>query len=269
VTNEDPGPDESEVLPGRGSSAPSEHVRDELSGVLQLDASMLGEVFRRREGGESVAELRAVIGDFAWNYNRAIEALLSGDLPTAPAVIRGTQTTFRRVLRTAPDLSAEAEELIRSNLEEMDRRLSEPSLRAAEVAKARQETKEAEASGLPGLYVYALPHYLNYPVDAVTGHTLLKVGRSDRDVIRRFQDQVRTTALPEDPVLLRIYVTRPEDSARQERQFHQLLEAADHSRSAARSGGTEWFMTSLRFLDKVAEVTGLEIRRVFDPESDP
>jgi len=37
----------------------------------------------------------------------------------------------------------------------------------------------------------------------------------------------------------------------------KALRAADHERSAARTGGTEWFLTSLRFLDVVAEALSL------------
>ena len=242
-------------------------MRSELKATLEADDSFLGEVFRRREAGETVPELRAEIGDFAWNYDRGIRAALEGDLPSSPGVIRGTTRIFRRLLRSSPGLSPETEELLRDNISIMEARITEPATRAAEVQAARQVTGEAEAQGTPGIYVYALPHYLNFPVDPVSGHTLMKVGRSDRDVIQRFRSQIRTTSLPEDPILLRIYVTGGEGSALQERQFHNLLEAADHARSTAKSGGTEWFMTSLRFLDTVAETIGLEIRAVFDPES--
>lgn len=113
-----------------------------------------------------------------------------------------------------------------------------------------------------------MPHYLRYPYDAESGRTLLKVGRSNRSVVQRFYDQTRTTALPEDPVLLRIYPTLDADAVARERQFHELLEAADHDRSRARTGGTEWFLTSLRFLDTVAKTVGLEIRQVYDPEAE-
>jgi hypothetical protein len=80
-------------------------------------------------------------------------------------------------------------------------------------------------------------------------------------VIRRFREQTRTTALPEDPVLLRIYVTEA-DTIEKERVFHRMLEAADHDRSQARTGGTEWFLTSVRFLDELAGILGMEIRDV-------
>jgi hypothetical protein len=116
-----------------------------------------------------------------------------------------------------------------------------------------------------GIYVYALPHYLRHPYDEESNRTLLKVGRSDRSVMRRFREQTRTTALPEEPVLLRIYPSSPEEAVKAERHFHELLEAADHARSRARTGGTEWFLTSLRFLDALADLMGLEARRVYDP----
>jgi hypothetical protein len=109
----------------------------------------------------------------------------------------------------------------------------------------------------PGSTVLALPHYLRYPFDPDTGRTLMKVGKSDSDVIVRFRNQTRTTALPEEPILLRIYRTEAQDGARVENSFHRLLEAADHNRSVARTAGREWFVTSTRFLDEVANVLRL------------
>jgi hypothetical protein len=85
----------------------------------------------------------------------------------------------------------------------------------------------------------------------------MKVGKSDSDVIVRFRNQTRTTALPEEPILLRIYRTEAQDGARVENSFHRLLEAADHNRSVARTAGREWFVTSTRFLDEVANVLRL------------
>jgi hypothetical protein len=62
-------------------------------------------------------------------------------------------------------------------------------------------------------------------------------------------------------VLLRIYQRR--DTSLEvpvlEKKFHSLLEAADHDRSAARTGGTEWFLTSLKFLDEIADTLNLDI----------
>ena len=70
--------------------------------------------------------------------------------------------------------------------------------------RARADQR-AEASGVAGIYVYTLPHYLRYPFDPDTGKTMLKVGHSSKDAHYRATSQGRLTALPEDPILLRIY----------------------------------------------------------------
>ena len=98
------------------------------------------------------------------------------------------------------------------------------------------------------------------------GRTLLKVGRSDSDIIVRFRTQTRTTALPEEPILLRIYRVTGIATSPVENSFHRLLEAADHNRSVARSAGREWFLTSTRFLDEIARVLGLDVQIINDSE---
>jgi hypothetical protein len=178
----------------------------------------------------------------------------------------------QREERISPDvgrvsvLSDSAQDCLRRNLVVLEQCAATEALREVEDKVALEATAEAEHEAVPGIYVYALPHYLRFPYDEESNRTLLKVGRSDRSVIRRFREQVPTTALPEDPTLLRIYLTSGEDSIHRERQFHELLEAADHARSRARTGGTEWFLTSLRFLDAVAETIGMEARQVYDPD---
>lgn len=249
---------------------PSPEVKEELVGILRDDDTLLGEIFRRLEAGESPAEIQAARGadrpNFVWSYNRAIRAWLEGDLPTAPSVSQSVARSFRRLLRTS-NLSSEAERVARENLAILNLRAVDQVARVVEDQEARDKTVEAEAQAIPGIYVYALPHYLNFPYDPESGHTLLKVGRSDRSVIQRFRDQTRTTALPEDPVLLRVYEAAGDDALRMEREFHDFLEAADHTRSSARTGGTEWFLTSLRFLDKIAASLGLKTNLVYDPEA--
>ena len=200
-------------------TVPPSSVREEIQAALRADDSALGDVFRRLESGSTLAQVRSELGDFAWNYNRGIEAMLYGDLPTAPSVIRSACRPFRRLLRDVSTFSPETERVLRTNLAIMESRLIDADVKVVELENARQATGEAEAKAIPGVYVYALPHYLNYPVDPTTGHTLFKVGRSDRDVIQRFRNQIRTTALPEDPVLLRIYETTGDDASTQERQF--------------------------------------------------
>ncbi len=91
------------------------------------------------------------------------------------------------------------------NLGELERRAAGPARRDREVQRAGEQTRQAEARNEIGACVYALPHDVRYPYDQASGRTLLKVGRSD--VVMRFRSQIRTTALPEEPILLRIYRT--------------------------------------------------------------
>ena len=187
-----------------------------------------------------------------------------------PSVVRATPRPFRQLLRGGAPVSAKARAGARAG------RIGDPVVRAAvvdEAVQAPDKVAEATVEAPLGMYVYALPYFLNASGDPIAARinpilaqSLLKEGRADRDVIQRFRNQVRTNALPEAPALLRIYVTKGKDAPRQERRFYALLEAADHWRGAARAGDREWFLTSLRLLDTVAETTGLEVRRVLDPE---
>jgi hypothetical protein len=131
-----------------------------------------------------------------------------------------------------------------------------------------KQTQQAEARNEVGVYVYALPHYIRHPYDQATGRTLLKVGHSNSDVIVRFRNQTRTTALPEEPIPLRIYRTSGDSAAPAESAFHRLLDAADHSRTIGRSAGREWFLTHTKFLDEIARTLSLAIDRVNDGEFD-
>lgn len=247
---------------------PSEAVRRELEDVLQSEDNLLGDVFRRRKAGETPEQIQAARGasrpNFVWSYERILKAFLDGDLPTAPTVSLQVARALRGFL-TRNELSSEAQGLLKHNLLILQTAATNEGARESEDRAARAVTSEAEARAVPGIYVYALPHYIRYPYDEESGRTLMKVGMSNRSVLQRFSQQTRTTALPEDPVLLRVYPTQGETGSATERQFHELLEAADHERSRARTGGTEWFLTSLRFLDAIAKTVGLEIKDVYDP----
>ena len=246
---------------------PSDDVRAELAALLEADESRLGQVYRGLQRGldaNAIAEeLEVASSNFVWNYERFAKALLYGDLPVAPAVALGAARKFRSILKSSR-LSPAARRYLEINLQELERRANDETARVVEVELAKEQTQAAEARNDSGIYVYALPHYLRYPFDPETGRTLMKVGRSDSDAIQRFRNQVRTTALPEEPILLRIYRTDGAPAAPMESDFHRLLEAAQHSRSIARSAGREWFVTSTRFLDEIARVLKLSVQVVND-----
>jgi hypothetical protein len=220
-------------------------VASELRELLEADESLLGEVFRRTAAGESPEQIRAARGaarpNFVWNYLRTIDALIENDLPIAPSVARQTAHRFRSLLR-----QKQLSPLVRTELERrltiLEERAADLGARKVEDAQAVEATSLAEENAVPGIYVYALPHYVRHPYDEDSGHTLLKVGRADRSVIQRFRSQTRTTALPEDPVLLRVYPCDEGASTELERR--------------------EWFLTSVRFLDEIAVTLRLEVREI-------
>jgi hypothetical protein len=237
-------------------------VHAELSAHLAEDQSRVGEVYRslarNLTADEIASELGVATSNFVWNYTQTIRAVLEGALPTGPTVALGVARKFRSLLR-AGGLSDAARRYLETNLIELERRANDQTARVVEVEEAQRQTEQAEARNDVGIYAYALPHYLRYPFDSATGRTLMKVGRSDSDIIQRFRNQTRTTALPEEPILLRIYPTKDRPTAEVETDFHRLMEAADHHRSVARSAGREWFVTSTRFLDQVARVMRLDV----------
>ncbi len=254
---------------GLSSTRPPLDVRAELVAFLQADQSRLGEVFRARERGLNAtaiaAELQVATSNFVYNYERITDSLLEGRVPTSPTIALQAARRYRAVLkRSGAQLAQRTREYLERNLDELERRANDQAARVEEVQRAKEQTEEAEARNEVGIYVYALPHYLRYPFDPETGRTLIKVGRSDSDVIIRFRQQTRTTALPEEPILLRIYQTGA--SASVESDFHRLLEAADHHRSVTRAAGREWFVTSTRFLDEVARVLHLPVLIVNEVE---
>ena len=240
-------------------------IRDEIEQVLLSEDSRIADIWRRKQAGQTDDEIRIAFGNeypnFIWNYTRTVKALLDGSLPTATSVARTTARTFRRML-AEHEFSPEATAELERRLAILEDRVADPAARKAEERKAREATTKAEESAVVGIYVYSLPHYIRYPYEEGTERTLMKVGRSDRSVMKRFHDQIRTTALPEDPVLLRIYPCEEGQATAAEADFHAALVDADHDRSSARMGGTEWFCTSLKFLDRIARLKGLQVREV-------
>ena len=253
-----------------GPVQPSEEVRNELRSYLAIDSSRVGEVYRLLEEGlapDAIAERLEGGAAGAWQYRRMVRALLDGNLPTAPTIALAAARRYRTMLKT-PALSAAARSYLQANLNELERRASDPARLDEEAQRASEQTQQAEARNEVGVYVYALPHYIRHPYDQASGRTLLKVGRSDSDVIMRFRNQTRTTALPEEPILLRIYRTNGASAAPAEATFHRLLDAADHSRTLGKSAGREWFLTHTRFLDEIASTLSLHIDVINEGEFD-
>lgn len=237
--------------------------RSEVEALLEVDQSLLGRVYRYEREGLTPQQMGEEEGfatfSFAYKYVTFIKGLTTGHVPTSPTVSKELAAKVRvwlRRLELSPQLRAELtayEGLLTS-------RADDKAAQAEETEVAVETSKRAEASGTPGIYVYTLPHYLRYPYDPDTGRTLLKVGHSSVDAYYRANSQGRLTALPENPILLRIYPV--EASASTERTFHAWLRDADHPGSRADRGGSEWFVTSTKFLDRVARSMNLDVQIV-------
>jgi len=253
-------------------------LQSEVAAALEVDDTVLGCVYRATRDGKSEAEMAEEQGtkykNFVWNYRRQLKALLDGNLPTAPSVARQSAGALRGFIwRHSERLSSETQAELERRAVECTRRSANSDLREKEDEELDEKARIAEKLGVTGIYVYTLPHYHNHPMqpsdlDPTHDRTLMKVGKSDSDVIKRFRDQVRNTALPEDPRLLRIYVG-VEGKGDVEGRFHRLLAAADHRRNRGKAAGSEWFLTSLTFLDALAQDMGLAVHFALDAEVEP
>jgi len=239
----------------------------EVEAILAEDETALGSVWRHLQEGLSIkeiADLLEVTPGPVYANDSLIRVLRDGYIPPGPTVATQSAARIRSWLANktlSPELRTaleEQESLVRSRAEDK-------SAQAAETKRATEVSEAAERVGTPGIYVYTLPHYLRHPYDPETGRTMLKVGHSAVDAVYRASSQGRFTALPEDPILLRIY---PVDaSADAEKKFHSWLRDADHPTNRTLRGGSEWFVTSTKFLDRVADALGLEVQVINDLET--
>ena len=233
--------------------------RAEVEALLAQDTSVLGHLWVYEQEGltpQEMAEREGTVNT-GWVsiYRMLVRVLRDGEVPTAPSMATTAARRVRKWLKN-PSLSPSLRAELEAQEALLTSRAEDRSAVAEETETAVETSKRAEAAGRPGVYIWSLPHYLNYPVDQKRGHTLYKVGHSSVDAYNRVRD-ARWVALPEDPVLRRIY---PVDaSAAAEREFHEALRAADHFQQVNTKGGTEWYLTSLRYLDYIARRMGLEV----------
>lgn len=241
-------------------------IRAEFMAALLEDESRLGEVYRMLQEGatpEQVAErLQIPSVAFAETYRQQVDTILEGRLPVSSNLASHTAGRLRK-WQKQKQWTPPARDHLESLLAGLDTIAADSNLVRREQFEAAQQTRQAESEGLVGVYVYTLPHYLRYPYDPESGRTLFRIAHSQVDIYSGLAGQARTVALPEDPVLLRVYLTGDKPAAREEQHFHEWMDAADHGRNrTASQGHREWFLTTPKFLDRVARQRGLEIRVV-------
>ena len=211
--------------------------RAEIERLLAADDTVLGRLWKYDQEGRSPQEMTDIEGvaTTGWvsNYRTLVRVLRDGEIPTSPST---AQTAARRVRSWLKklDLSPELRRDLEGQESLLTSRAEDKQAQIAEVEGAVEATLAAESTHGPGIYVYTLPHYLRHPYDPATGRTLLKVGHSGVDAHYRATSQGRLTALPEDPILLRIYPVA--ESAKAERDFHAWLRDADHAGGRTQRG---------------------------------
>jgi len=253
-------------------------IEAEIVSALERDETRMGDVWRGKAAGKSAEVIAIELGtqtsNFVSKYLRFARAMATGKLPTAPTMIRECLSATKGFLNRHSDtLSDAAQAALLDRIQRLEALAENEEAVELEDKQVRQKAKATETLNIPGIYVYTLPHYFRQPLlpaegDTIAARTLMKVGMAENDVIKRFRKQERNTALPEDPWLLRVY-TGAADVYQVEQSIHGLLRAADHRQSMGRSAGTEWFLTSLRFLDEIAKQKNLTVEfRIEDVESE-
>jgi hypothetical protein len=261
--------DASEYVPNAGALDEPQPptVRDEIGALLPETAGQIGLVAALLQ--EGVTDRREMVDRGAaantgaiGNLISSIRAIQDGIIPDAPTMAIGARSSARSFLRQhrgklSPEATVHLEHVVaQTSVVAEDRSAQEVEDQDLQ-RKSGELEQVLDAAG--GVYVYTYPHYWRYPTVEGTRRTLLKVGMSTQDTALRIRQQTRQTAVPEDPLVLRVYKSTERAPGQIERDFHRLLNAADHVRESQSGAGREWFETSVEFLDAVAAVLGLTI----------
>lgn len=249
---------------GSGADLP-DGLRAGLHALLMEAGGQLQSVYQARVNhpeAVTVAQLHphttSVVAGGVSNRLATVQAVLSRQIPAGPSVARQAASSVRGLLKkaTQPDVR----EHLTGVLAQLEDRANDPAAERRETeelqADSRQFEKTAEERlrNSAGVYVYTYPHYWTHPYEPGTERRLLKIGKIDGAAFARTRAQAVQTGAPEDPLLLRVYLT-PDPSVT-EQTFHRLLDAAEHQGTAV---GREWFTTTIEFCDEIARALRLQV----------
>jgi hypothetical protein len=252
---------------------PKPEVMEEINAALQENSGALGKVARvMAEGVTSPTEMAnrgaGANSGHSGNMARIVTFIQTGNVPTAPSRAALAARAIGGLVRENPNFSQDTIghlQALRQIVESVEKDDEAIAGEQTNLLKASEELTE-RVEKLGGVYVYTFPTYLKVPAKYDPERFWLKIGQTGRVVNKRVSEQLRSTAMPEDPVILRVYtdpngeaVGSEVDYGALEKKFHKLLMSAGHSKTSARSGGTEWFATTLEFLDEIAETLELDI----------
>lgn len=250
-------------------------IADEITPLLSETSGQLGGVAKCLAQGivdrKDIVDAGAAANTGAVsNILSNIRAIRDGEIPTAPTMARSAKSAASSFLKQHRDhLSGPAIMHIEQVIAASGAVAGDASAQDVEEEKLQKKGDELDdlLAKEGGVYVYTYPHYWWYPTVEGTDRTLLKVGMTTKNAGVRVKTQAKHTAVPEDPLLLRVYRSADLDPAALEKRFHRLIRAADHVREGSTSSaGKEWFETSIGFLDTIAEEFELQVLVADDPE---
>lgn len=248
------------------TSTSGSDVASEIDAALDNDSRKIGEVWETLKNTDDTTQIMEAMGwtrGPVYSYRTYIRVLRGEDRPPKGTMALQCARQIASFVRRHHELSSDAKEILNARRQDCESVADEPT--------EPDEPSPSSFKDQAGVYVYTYAHYINHPVSdkqdtGSTPRTFLKVGKSDDDIEARVNSQT-TTALPERPMTLRLYQSE-NPPAEVEAQIHSILKAADHHHPNPMKGaGREWFLTNLKFLDKIAEILELRIHRRHDSET--
>ena len=272
---------------------PGEEDGAEIDNALRKEAeeeSTIGDAFRilvldEIPDDERISDLQKHFGQTspgtAVGLRQHLDALRFGIFPQGTSMAGQIAARMKSTMRRH-DFSDSARAVLDRNIDALKKIAADTDALEEEQLSAEVAEQGAEDTlkGRAGVYVFTYPHYMRHPThqsaesDKMPDRTLLKVGFSDSDILKRVNDETRSAGVPEHRRVLRAYLADRAEvrSAKEiEQQIHALLDSAGHAGPKRGSteyqmGGNEWFYTSVEFLDAIAKALSLEIVEIDAPE---
>ena len=245
--------------------------RQEIENALTVDTQRLGDVYRAMvEIGDNDAQRIAerlgigTVGPVHSNLGSIRTLRECKRLTEGLTFARARASMIRSFAKRHADvLSLETRQRLDDLAADHDRIAVDEEAIVRENESLEQRSGSEVPNGLAGVYVFTYPHYLRYPVvptdeDDTNPRTYLKIGCSVTDMAARVRQQNRT-AVPEPPIILRMFTCPDGKIENVERRIHNHLSAADHNPNRSTGAGKEWFLTHLRFVDSTADLLGLKL----------
>lgn len=242
-------------------------VRDALTAALLENPRQLGRVYQldpdMAQKAKNIVELECAANEGAvGNLRCTLRAILDGVIPNSPSVSRQSIGGINGLMRDNSQFDSEVVDHLNIVLLELRDRATSKIFQEeeAEVRRQGSENLSAAVEKRGGVYVYSMPHYLNYPCKEDPDRYWYKVGYTKGNFENRIVAGHRVTGLPEDPVVRRTYYSSTLDPRSMESKFHKFLIASGLQTDAI-YGGAEWFATTEDQLDVIAELLGFEISK--------